>query len=190
MNIGDLIHHLLDVFDKKFDYQKGITTAASPISDILLHRKGVCQDYTHLFIAVCRQLGIAARYISGLVHPDTDKIRGALQTHAWCEIYVPSSGWIAVDPTNNRLVGSNFVTLCIGRDFRDVPPNKGVYRGKAKETIHVEVTSRVLDEVPAELAPERFQPIGLPLFPGWSRDRRFDAVAVEEAQQQQQQQQQ
>ena len=185
-NLGEVFTRMMEFFDRNFAYEKGVTTAASPISEILLHRKGVCQDFTHLFIAVARQLGIPARYVSGLVHPDSDRIRGALQTHAWCELFLPSMGWVAIDPTNKRLVGSNYVTIAVGRDFRDVAPNKGVYRGRAKESIHVEVTSNVLDEVPSELAAERFQAIGLPLFPGWSRDRRFDASAVEEAQQQQQ----
>ena len=67
-----------------------------------------------------------------LVHPDAERFRGFTQTHAWCELLFPSAGWIGFDPTNNCIVGGNFVKVAFGRDYRDVPPNKGQYTGKGE----------------------------------------------------------
>jgi transglutaminase-like putative cysteine protease len=187
--LGELAIRLLGMINERFIYEKGITNAASPITDVLDHGKGVCQDFTHLFIGIGRALGIPSRYVSGLVHPEDATLRGATQTHAWCELFFPSTGWIALDPTNRRQVDNHFITIAAGRDFRDVPPNRGVYRGKATEAIDVSVTSEVLQQVPEELAADRVQPIGLPVYPGWARDRRMISSDLAVAQQQQQQQQ-
>ena len=75
------------------------------------------------------------------------------------------AGWVGFDPTNNCLVGGNFIKVAVGRDFRDVPPNKGLYRGKAKETIDVDVHSEELNEIPPELAAERVESLNVPTFP-------------------------
>ncbi|MFT3785744.1 MAG: transglutaminase family protein [Tepidisphaeraceae bacterium] len=188
MPLGELSDRMLTLIAEKFEYVKGITSAASPITDVLEHRKGVCQDFTHLFIAMARVLGIPARYVSGLVHPLDREIRGALQTHAWCELLFPSHGWMALDPTNRQQAGSNFVTVAVGRDYRDVPPNRGTWRGSAKESINVAVHSELLDIVPEELAAERVSALNtVATYGGWSRDRRAHASDLQTAQQQQQQ---
>jgi transglutaminase-like putative cysteine protease len=186
--LGELAVRMLGYINERFEYEKGITDAASPITDVLDHRKGVCQDFTHLMIGMSRALGIPARYVSGLLHPEDSAVRGASQTHAWCELLFPSVGWVALDPTNRRQADNHFVTVAHGRDFRDVPPNRGVYRGRADEGIDVSVTSQLLDNVPEELAADRVSPIGLPVYPGWGRDRRIHTGDLISAQQQQQQQ--
>ena len=168
MSLGELALRMLHLMAERFTYRKGVTTAASPITEILEHGTGVCQDFTHLMIGMARSLHIPARYVSGLIHPDAQKYRGFTQTHAWCELYFPSAGWIAFDPANNCIVGGNFVKVAIGRHFADVPPNRGIFRGKAKEEIEVAVQSEELRWVPQELAAERVQSLAIPTFPGGS----------------------
>jgi transglutaminase-like putative cysteine protease len=130
-------------------------------------------------------LKIPARYVSGLVHPDAERFRGYTQTHAWAELLFPSTGWIGVDPTNKCVVGPNFVKVAVGRDYRDVPPNKGIYRGKASETIDVQVHTEPLAIVPAELAAERFRSLQVPSH----KDRQINPRDIKHSQQQEQQQQ-
>jgi transglutaminase-like putative cysteine protease len=162
--LGDIAQRMLDLINNRFTYQQGITTAASPITETLEHGQGVCQDFTHLMIGLARALGIPARYVSGLVHPDQQRYRGFSQTHAWCELFFPSLGWVGFDPTNHCTVSQNFVKVGIGRDYRDVPPNKGVYRGKAVESMSVNVNSDELEEVPQALAAERLESIPVDIF--------------------------
>ena len=188
MSLGELGLRTLHLINEKFTYKKGMTSAASPITDILDTGQGVCQDFTHLMIGIARAMKIPARYISGMVHPDGERYRGFSQTHAWCEMYFPSTGWIGFDPANNCIVGANFVKVAFGRDFRDVPPNKGLYRGNAKESIEVQVQSEVLPSVPSELAAERVEALSVPTYPaGHSIHREMADQQVEVHQQQQQQ---
>lgn len=189
--VGAIVARVLDLVQEKFEYEQGVTTASSSITDVLDHGKGVCQDFTHLAIAVLRQLRIPARYVSGLVHDDTGHhLRGAAQTHAWCELRLPSVGWVGIDPTNRCVVDENFVRVGIGRHFKDVTPNRGVFKGKADESIDVQVTTRVLPSIPAELAGERFASLDIPAFAAVSPRQLAVARAAVEPQQQQPQQQQ
>ena len=124
-----------------FEYAKAVTQASSPIDDVLATGKGVCQDFAHLMIGVLRSFGVPARYVSGYIHrPSKER-----QSHAWCEAWLPDLGWVGIDPTNDRLVDDHFVKVAVGRDFTDVPPNKGVYRGTGDETIFVRVETRQLE---------------------------------------------
>ena len=125
MSLGELALRMLHLIADRFEYRKGITTAASPITDALDSGAGVCQDFTHLMIGLARALGIPARYVSGLIHPEAERFRGFTQTHAWCELLFPSAGWVGFDPTNNCPVGPHFVKVAVGRDYRDVPPEQG-----------------------------------------------------------------
>lgn len=187
-SLGELSLRTLYLIAEKFEYMKGITSSASPITELLETSKGVCQDFTHLMIGLARAMRIPARYVSGLIHPDAERFRGFTQTHAWCELYFPSAGWVGFDATNNCIVGANFVKVGIGRDFRDVAPNKGLYRGNAVETIDVRVESEALAAVPSELAAERMLSLGVPTFPaGYALHREMAEQQVEVQQQQQQQ---
>ncbi len=187
--LGELALQILHLIDEKFTYKKGTTNAASPITDILTSGYGVCQDFTHLMIAVARALKIPARYVSGFLHPDAERYRGYTQTHAWCELLFPSAGWVGFDVTNHCVVGGNFVKVAFGRDFRDVPPNRGVYRGAAKEAIEVAVRSEALSSIPSELAAERLNALDIPTFPaGYAGHRQnVNQQAVQQQQEQQQQ---
>ena len=168
-SLGEIGLRMLYLVSERFTYQKGITNAASPISEILDHGSGVCQDFAHLMIGMARSLKIPARYVSGLIHPDAEKYRGFSQTHAWCELLFPSAGWIGFDPANNCIVGGNFVKVAVGRDFFDVPPNKGIYRGSSSELIEATVQTDELKSVPAELAAERLQSLSIPTYTATSR---------------------
>jgi len=161
-SLGELALRMLYLLDDKFTYKKGVTTSASPITDMLKTGGGVCQDFTHLMIGLARVLHVPARYVSGFVHPDAQRYRGFTQTHAWCELLFPSAGWIGFDPTNRCVAGGNFVKVAIGRDYRDVPPNRGQYTGNAKETITVSVKSEELPAIPPELAAERLYSLDIP----------------------------
>lgn len=185
ITLHDLISAMMKVIDEKFVYEKGITSAASPITEILEHGRGVCQDFTHLMIGLARALNIPARYVSGYIHPDRHRFRGYTQTHAWVEIYVPSVGWIGIDPTNNCPVGQNFVKIAVGRNFQDVPPNRGVYKGQGKETIRVVVHTDELFEMPQELAVEKTEALNIPVFAGTIDEQREQIKQQQEQQQQQ-----
>ncbi|HET6246722.1 MAG TPA: transglutaminase family protein [Tepidisphaeraceae bacterium] len=163
-NLGGLALRMLDVMAGKFKFKKGITKANSPITHILETGFGVCQDFTQLMIGVARVIGIPARYVSGLVHPDASSYVGATETHAWCELMFPSAGWVGFDAANHRLVGANYVKVAYGRDYVDVAPNKGRYTGKVTESIVVAVTSEELASIPSELAAERIQSLSIPTF--------------------------
>jgi transglutaminase-like putative cysteine protease len=184
--MGAAVQRILDLISSRFTYRQGITTAASPITETLDHCAGVCQDFTHLMIGLARAMKIPARYVSGLVHPDLERYKGASQTHAWCELLFPSTGWVGFDPTNHCTVTQNFVKVAVGRDYRDVPPNKGVYRGKASETIAVSVESRELEEIPQALAAERLEslPVEMPGDYAMLIDRSLAAHQQEHQQQQ------
>jgi len=159
--LGELALRMLYLIDDRFQYKKGITTSASPITELLRSGGGVCQDFTHLMIGLARAMKIPARYVSGFLHPDAARLRGYTQTHAWCELLFPSAGWIGFDPANRCVAGGNFVKVAVGRDFRDVPPNRGVYRGQAAETIDVRVYTQELKSIPSELAAERIERLDL-----------------------------
>ena len=185
VGLGRLAMRMLDVLSEKFEYQQGVTTAASPITEVLEHRRGVCQDFAHLMIAMCRALKIPARYVSGLLHSDRHAYRGATQTHAWCELYFPSTGWVGFDPTNSCIVNSNFVTVAVGRDYRDVPPHKGLFKGTGPEAMEVHVTTEALPAMPVGLHGERFQSLPVPVYSA-GRHVPPDASTQQKVQQQQQ----
>jgi len=191
IRIGELGQRMIRLINMKFEYSKGVTTAASPVSEVLEHRKGVCQDFAHLMIALARSMSIPARYVSGLLHPDDtdrERFRGYTQSHAWCELYFPTHGWIGFDPTNSCVAGENYVKVAVGRDYRDVPPNKGLYRGVAKESMNVTVKSDRLDTIPADLFPEKIVPLGVASSNGASLPfRRMENAHHQEHAQQQQQ---
>jgi transglutaminase-like putative cysteine protease len=162
IRIGELGQRMIRLINMRFEYEKGVTTSASPVTEVLEHGKGVCQDFTHLMIALARYMKIPARYVSGLLHPDDtdrDRFRGYTQSHAWCELYFPSQGWVGFDPTNSCIASENFVKVAVGRDYRDVPPNKGLYRGPGKESIKVTVETTPLSHIPNDLFPEKIAPL-------------------------------
>jgi transglutaminase-like putative cysteine protease len=126
------------------DYEAGVTRADSPIDDALNAGRGVCQDFAHVMIAICRGWGIPARYVSGYLF--TDRSVGDRSdpdaTHAWLDVMLPSLGWVGLDPTNNLSVGERHIIVATGRDYGDVPPSRGVYKGDSESELTVAVSVR------------------------------------------------
>jgi transglutaminase-like putative cysteine protease len=177
----DLLTQVGGYIHTRFEYARDVTLATSPVDDVLEHGKGVCQDFTHLMIALLRSFGLAARYVSGYIH----RANKESQSHAWCEVWLPDLGWVGIDPTNDCFLNDHFVKVATGRDFTDVPPNRGVYRGKAKESISVRVETRQLERLPSLSWQEQLPPLDVPLTAIVS-PRRGEARQDEEAEQQQQ----
>lgn len=167
----------------RFEYARDVTNVSSPIDDLLTKGKGVCQDFAHLLIAVLRSFGVPARYVSGYIHrPSKDS-----QSHAWCEAWLPGLGWLGMDPTNNCLAGDHFARVAVGRDFTDVTPNKGVYRGTGHEAVWVRVETRAVERVPSLSWQEELPPLDVPLTAIRQRRRyhwsQVDSLAEEQQQQ-------
>lgn len=126
-----------------FHYSPATTAISTPTREVFLSRRGVCQDFAHLQITCLRSLGLAARYVSGylvtLPPPGKERLVGADASHAWLSVFVPGSGWIDLDPTNNLIPGARHVTIGWGRDYGDVCPIKGVFTGGGGQSIAVAV---------------------------------------------------
>lgn len=167
-----------------FDYEAGVTRADSPIDDVLREGRGVCQDFAHLMIAVCRSWGVPARYVSGYLF--TDRAVGDRSdpdaSHAWVEVFLPSLRWIGFDPTNRTEAGERHVVCAVGRDYSDVPPTRGVYKGDAEGQLAVGVT---VQRAHTALAEPEFLRNAQYAAPRADR-RRLSALAHEQQQQQQQ----
>jgi transglutaminase-like putative cysteine protease len=142
---GDAIGHWCQTvcshINKTFAYDKSATSVRTAVDAALAARAGVCQDFAHVMIAVLRSAGIPARYASGYIFQGTSTatVLGADASHAWCEAFLPPYGWIGFDPTNDLIVNGHFVKIAIGRDYKDVSPVRGVYRGSAHAEMSVNV---------------------------------------------------
>ncbi|MDE2764366.1 MAG: transglutaminase family protein [Gemmatimonadota bacterium] len=122
-----------------FEYAPGSTAADSPIERILESGRGVCQDYAHVMTAILRMWGIPCRYVSGYLGPGTARSASG-ESHAWVECWFPGPGWVGLDPTNNTGGDERHVRVAVGRDYADVPPTRGVYRGWAESVLTPAVT--------------------------------------------------
>ncbi|HMP73968.1 MAG TPA: transglutaminase family protein [Kiritimatiellia bacterium] len=127
----------------EFTFDPAFTTLATPLRDVVEHRRGVCQDFAHLAIGGLRAMGLAARYVSGYLEtappPGKEKLIGADASHAWVSVYVPGSGWVDVDPTNNQRPDDRYIVIGWGRDYADLAPLKGVFFGGGSHTLKVSV---------------------------------------------------
>jgi len=152
-----MLTELTEAIYKFFAYVPNSTKVDSPIAEALETRQGVCQDFAHIMIALVRRAKIPCRYVSGyMFHRDETErdrsIEGA--SHAWIEALVPRLGWVAFDPTNNLVGGDRHIRVAIGRDYADVPPTRGVYKGEAQSELSVAVTVSPADSA----APEPVKP--------------------------------
>lgn len=154
-----LLEATLDLTERiwrEFEFDDSATTISTPVSEVLIGRRGVCQDFAHLMIACLRTLGLSARYVSGylLTKPPAGQPRlaGADASHAWVSVYCPGFGWVDFDPTNHCLVQNEHITLGWGRDFSDVTPMRGIVLGGGEQELKVKVTVTPLSENAAKLA--------------------------------------
>lgn len=139
----DAVSDLMQRIFNDFKYDPGVTTIATPLSEVLENRHGVCQDFAHLGIGCLREMGLAARYVSGYIEtvppPGKEKLVGTDASHAWFSVFAGDAGWVDFDPTNNQIPAEQHVTVAWGRDFADVSPLRGVALGGGKHKMKVSV---------------------------------------------------
>jgi transglutaminase-like putative cysteine protease len=178
----EAVQGLMNEVFSTFVYKQDVTTVTTTVLDVMAHRSGVCQDFAHVLLALCRSIGIPARYVSGYTvnrgagqrqrqsqsqqgggrpgrsRPQTQSQsqassapapadvprRGQGASHAWIEAFTPTHGWRGFDPTNNLVASEHHVKIAVGRDYRDVPPTRGTFRGEAEETLSVHVEAAPL----------------------------------------------
>ena len=148
--VAGFVQSASDLIHERFQYVKGATHVNSSIADSLRIGAGVCQDFAHLLLGVLRKRGIPARYVSGYLVPHNkenpaaklEEVIGGQASHAWAEAYIPDSDWMPLDPTLGKPVGMRHVRIAYGRDYSDVAPVRGVYKGHAGQRLSVDVSVR------------------------------------------------
>ena len=172
------LKRLMNAIRDSFEYELGITQVHSPIEHALEHGRGVCQDFAHIMIAVARGWGIPTRYVSGYLHHGRQDRSEDSATHAWVESYLPSLGWIGFDPTNGMLANERHIRAAVGRDYADVPPTRGTFKGVAESELAIAVS---VSPTQAPVRHEDFLRVARPMSAPKPTDRAYH-------QQQQQQQ--
>ncbi len=130
---------LREELHRAFEYAVGSTAADSPIEAILESGRGVCQDYAHVMATILRGWGVPCRYVSGYLGPAAAGTAES-ESHAWVECRIPGIGWVGMDPANNSIPGERHIRVAVGRDYADVPPIRGVFRGGASSSLTPKVT--------------------------------------------------
>ena len=146
-----LLHEVNNRLFEYFEYVPRSTRVDSPIDEAIITRQGVCQDFAHTMIALLRHVRIPARYVSGYLYrgrEDNDRSTPDA-THAWVEALVPDLGWVGFDPTNNLVAHHRHIRTAVGRDYADVPPTHGIFRGSTASELYVAVQVTGSEEPPA-----------------------------------------
>ncbi len=120
-------------------YEPNSTTAHTHARDVLRDKRGVCQDFAHVMLSLCRALKIPALYVSGYLATES-----ASATHAWMEVFIPGIGWRPLDPTHNCQPDETYVKIAVGRDYADVPPVTGQYKGTTERQLQVQVSIKLI----------------------------------------------
>lgn len=144
-NDGDLMETLFDInltIFREYKYVPGSTNLHTTPYDVFVNKKGVCQDFTNLFICMARLLGIPARYVCGYIYTGNVAPQRASSdaSHAWVQLYIPNIGWKDFDPTNGVLPQVSHVRVGYGRNYQDATPTSGTLYTAATETMSVDVT--------------------------------------------------
>ncbi|WP_395717169.1 transglutaminase domain-containing protein [Prosthecobacter sp.] len=135
-----VMHHIF----KNWAYAPNTTSVNTHMNEVLESKKGVCQDFAHLMIGICRSLGIPSRYVSGYLYNGPDShLRGAQASHAWVEVHVPGKGWYGLDPTNDTLADERHIKIATGRDYNDAAPITGHFDGPPGATTALQVELEV-----------------------------------------------
>lgn len=144
--LRDALLELNQWIHKEFSYQPGVTEVHTPLATVIRNRAGVCQDLAHLMLSILRTNGLPARYVSGYIEPvdptlrDGAELIGAAASHAWVEVNLPDGTWWGLDPTNNQCAGERHVWMAAGRDYHDVAPLRGSYKGAVSQKLRVIVS--------------------------------------------------
>ena len=134
------LYRAVDHVRSSLEYRLGTTTVNSSVAEVLEGGSGVCQDFAHVLISLCRNVGLPARYVSGYL----GGVESSTASHAWAEAYVPPYGWIGVDATIGARCTGKHVKVGIGRDYADVAVLSGTYQGGGAATLDVQVTCETL----------------------------------------------
>ncbi len=132
------IHQLLEGLFKEMKFENGPTDATTTAAEAFEHRRGVCQDISHIFLASARTLGIPSRYVGGHMFREDGEVQQEAG-HAWVEAYVPDLGWVGLDPTNGISQSEAYVRIAVGLDYLGAAPVRGSRQGIAKENLDVHV---------------------------------------------------
>jgi transglutaminase-like putative cysteine protease len=147
----DWIGALGRTFAETFVFDAKATTISTPLATALELKRGVCQDFTHLFLSCVRQYGLPAAYVSGYLltnpPPGRSRLRGADAMHAWVSVFVPEVGWVDYDPTNACFTGDGHLVVARGRDYADLSPTRGVFSGGGTHRLKIGVTVEPEHEV-------------------------------------------
>ncbi|HUB29014.1 MAG TPA: transglutaminase family protein [Terracidiphilus sp.] len=146
-----LVHEINQRLFDYFEYVPRSTRVDSPIDEAIVSGKGVCQDFAHTLIALLRHVRIPARYVSGYLYrsrEDHDRSTPDA-THAWVDVLMPHLGWVGFDPTNNLIAHHRHIRTAVGRDYADVPPTRGIFRGQSNSELYVAVHVQASDHPPA-----------------------------------------
>jgi transglutaminase-like putative cysteine protease len=163
-NKGDLMETLFDInltLFHEYQYAPGSTTLFTTPYDVFTAKRGVCQDFSNLFINLARLLGLPARYVCGYLHTGNSGASraGSDATHAWVQLYIPNIGWKGFDPTNGVLPTTDHIRTGYGRHYRDVAPTSGTItglnHGNETLTIDVEVTDLNAQVDPGAAPPQQ-----------------------------------
>ena len=131
--VGEYIH-------RNYKYTPMATNVNTRAVEVIKKKQGVCQDFAHLMLGICRTHGIPARYVSGYFL-NRHKLPGEIEaSHAWIEVFIPEYGWKGYDPTHRRETDTRYVKLAVGRDYGDIRPVGGTFRGKGTRKMVVEVS--------------------------------------------------
>jgi len=137
-----LKHFNQRIFDE-FAYDPNFSDISTPLGKVLREKRGVCQDFAHVFVGAMRSLGLPARYVSGYLEtrppPGQPRLVGADASHAWASVFIPDFGWLDFDPTNNVIPNERHIVVGWGRDFSEVSPLQGVVHGGGAHTVTVSV---------------------------------------------------
>lgn len=127
---------------RSFTYRPNSTDVDTVAGEALRHRQGVCQDFAHVHLGLCRTVGIPARYVSGYFFDDRRRPGQPEASHAWIEAWLPGHGWAAFDATHSRVADERYVKVATGRDYGDIRPVNGTYRGAPTRSLEVDVSVR------------------------------------------------
>lgn len=148
--IGPAVSALNHWIHHEFTYQAGSTHLGTTVDEVLKSRRGVCQDFAQVMIAILRSAEIPARYVVGYIETESQRqaarqgekrrrLIGAAESHAWVEVKLPGGEWWPLDPTNDGEAGERHVKVSVGRDYHDCTPTRGVFKGTQTKTLSVSV---------------------------------------------------
>jgi transglutaminase-like putative cysteine protease len=135
----EVLHEIMMAIGEAVEYRRGETHVHTTGAEALEQGSGVCQDHAHIFCAVCRALGVPARYVSGYL-TQSDGREAHAASHAWAEAFVEDLGWVGFDPTNRACATDAYIRTAIGLDYGEASPVRGVRSGGGLETMSVKVS--------------------------------------------------